>query len=115
MGTSSANGPLRSWPVRTSYLAKCRGHYDDMAFELPPGEGGPVMSACVADDVEGPCHVDQQQPLPVSDDHLHLAWGDLGHLGHGHKSRHGPPLLLRLSWILHAPCGTPPTTLPPLH
>src|SRR2546430_2227185 len=49
--------------------------YDDMAFELPPGERGPVMPAHVADGVDGPCHVDQQQPLPVGDDHLHLAWG----------------------------------------
>src|SRR5712691_4659686 len=89
--------------------------YDDIAFELSPGEGGPVMTARVADGVEEPCHVDQQQPLPVGDDHLHLAWGELGHLGHGNKSRHGPPLLVRLSWILHSPGGTPPKTLPPLH
>src|SRR5213593_3386108 len=49
--------------------------YDDMAFEPPSGEGGPVMPARVADDVECPCHVDQQQPLLVGDYHLHLAWG----------------------------------------
>src|SRR5712691_11025913 len=67
--------------------------YDDIAFELAPGEGGPVMTALVADGVEEPCHVDQQQPLPVGDDHLHLAWGELGNLGHGHKPSHGLPLL----------------------
>src|SRR5207344_3334365 len=90
---------------------------DDMAFQLPPGEGGAVMPTRVADGVEGPCHVDQQQPLPVGDDHLHLAWGELGHLGYGNKLRHGPPLLVRVSWSLHSPCGTPPKTLtlPPLH
>jgi Putative cyclase len=71
---------VRQWPAEELAGAhivpgEVSRAYDDMAFELPPGEGGPIMPARVADDVEGPCHVDQKQPLLVGDDHLHLAWG----------------------------------------
>ena len=71
---------IRQWPAEKLASAhivpgEVPRAYDDMAFELPPGERSPVMPARISEGVEGPCHVDQKQPFPVGDHHLHLAWG----------------------------------------